>query len=97
MIKEKSKSGTILKPPTGRFTKVELEELWLRHDSTLKELEAPVESYSRNLSDLIRSFRDISENLILAGAIPGATQKDTCSYVRKKLKENGIPIHESHF
>ena len=39
-------------------------------EETLKELEGPVESYSRNLSDLIRSLRDISENLILAGAIP---------------------------
>ena len=98
MGNKKTENGTITKVLTQDFTKRDLEELWNRHDATLKELEGPVESYSRNLSDLIRSLRDISENLILAGAIPEATTRnDTASYVKKKLKENNIPFNNGNF
>ena len=80
------------------FTKEELEGLWKSHNATLKELEQPAGTYSRNLSDLIRLFRDISENLILSGAIADITEQcDVASYVKKKLKERNIPLDNSNF
>lgn len=98
MAKKNSKSGTILKVRSPHFTKEELEELWNRHDATLNEIEKPNEVYTRHTSDLIKSLRDITENLILAEAIPEApTQKDTASYVWKKLEERGISYHKSTF
>jgi len=95
---EKSKSGTILKVVSDNFTKEQLEELWQRHNETLQELEVPTEKYTRYTSDLIKSLRDVSEQLILAGAIPDATsQKDTARYVWKKLQERKIPYNRADF
>ena len=98
MIKEKSKSGTILKLSSAEFSKKELEDLWDKHNQTLQELDSPTEKYTRFTSDLIRSLRDTSEQLILAGAIPDATtRKDTAAYVWKKLKERNIPYSYQAF
>ena len=98
MIKEKSKSGTILKVGSPHFSKEELEELWSRLNTTLNEIEKPNGIYTRHTSDLIKSLRDITENLILAGAIPEApTQKDTARYVWQKLEERNIPYDKSTF
>ena len=98
MAKENSKSGTILKLTSGKFSKEDLEELWNKHNKTLQELEVPTEKYTRFTSDLIKSLRDTSEQLILAGAIPEApTQKDIAKYVWKKLKERNIPYPQPAF
>ena len=98
MGKKKSESGTILKLTSGKFSKEDLEELWNKHNKTLQELEVPTEKYTRFTSDLIKSLRDISEQLILAGAIPEApTQKDIAKYVWKKLKERNIPYPQPAF
>lgn len=98
MGKEKAKSGTISKVISDNFSKEELESLWKKHNQTLQELEEPTEKYTRYTSDLIITLRDVSEKLILAGAIPEATsQKDTASYVWKKLQERNIPYAKNNF
>ena len=96
MGKKKSESGTILKVPSGDFTKEELEFLWDQHNEALKTFEEPKERYTRFLSDLIKRVRDISLRLIQAGAIEGLIEKDTAHYVKTKLKERGVPL-SNHF
>ena len=83
--KQKLQSGTISKVLTQHFTQEELEYLWKTHDATLKELKWPGETYSRNLSDLIRSFRDISQNLILSGAIHDVSEQCDVASVKEKI------------
>ena len=96
MAKENSKSGTILKVPSGDLTKEELEFLWDQHNEALKTFEEPKEKYTKFLSDLIKRVRDTSLRLIQAGAIEGLIEKDTAHYVKTKLKERGVPLN-NHF
>jgi len=96
--KQKLQTGTISKVGTAHFTKEELEDLWKTHDTTLKELQTPSQTYTRNTSDLIKRLRDVSENLILSGAITQVTEQcDVASYVWKKLKEYDITYDRPTF
>jgi len=97
--KQKLQTGTISKVITDNFTAKELEELWEQHNQALEELDGPeTQNYTRHTSDLIKKLRDVSEKLILAGAIPDVTDRaDTASYVWKKLKDNNIPYAKSNF
>ena len=93
------KNGTISKLTDGKFelSKDELEMLWEQHNKTLNELQVPSERFTRYTSDLIKKLRDVSEQLILSGAIPNLTRKDTAAYVWKQLKSNNIAYPQSHF
>ena len=90
--KQKLQSGTIFKDVSYVFSPADLEFLWESHNDVLKKFEQPKEKYTRHLSDLIRQLRDISSKLIQAGAIPNFELADTAIYVRKQLKERGVPL-----
>ena len=96
--KQKLDNGTIPKVVNDHFTKDEINFLWDRHNTLLKEAELPSEKYTRTVAELIREIRDVSEKLIVAGAIADYTsQKDTASYVWKQLKDRNIPYDKSNF
>lgn len=97
VIKKKTPKGTISKAPSRSFSKKDLEQVWQKHNLILKELEQPALRYTRHVSDLIKDLRDVSEQLITAGAIPNLTKKDTASYVWKQLSDRNIPYHKGHF
>jgi len=96
--KQKLQSGTISKVISYDFTRDEINFLWDKHNNILKEAEQPAERYTRTLADLIRELRDVSEKLILSGAISGyMSQKDTASYVWKQIKDRNIHCFKQNF
>ena len=96
--KQKLQSGTISKVHNVHFTAEDLNILWSKHNELLQEAELPADKYTRTISQLIQELRDVSEKLILAGAIPEfKSTQDTASYFWKQLKDRNITYSKGGF